>query len=82
MTKKRDRRRELLGHELRAGENLVTRNVNRTLKCAGCGGPLQLNTVPMTGQTVEVCGDCGTTQPVHRFRPVAEEEKPPGVSAS
>ncbi len=81
MTKKRDRRRELLGHELRAGENLVTRNVNRTLKCA-CGGPLQLNTVPMTGQTVEVCGDCGTSKPVHRFRPVAEEEKPPGVSAS
>ncbi len=81
MTKKRDRRRELLGHELRAGEDLVTRNVNRTLKCARCGGPLQLNTVPMTGQTVEVCVDCGTSKPVQRFRPV-EEEEPPGLSAS
>ncbi len=81
MTKKRDRRRELLGHELKAGEDLVTRNVNRALKCARCGGPLQLNTVPMTGQTVEVCGDCGTSKPVHRFRPVGEGE-PPGVSAS
>ena len=80
MTKKRDRRRELLGHELRAGEDLVTRNVNRTLKCPQCGGPLQLNTVPMTGQTVEVCADCGTSKPVHRFRPVGED-KPPGVSA-
>ncbi len=81
MTKKRDRRRELLGHELRAGEDLVTRNVNRTLKCPQCGSPLQLNTVPMTGQTVEVCVDCGTSKPVHRFRPV-EEGKQPGISGS
>ena len=81
MTKKRDRRRELLGHELRPGEDLVTRNVNRTLKCPQCGAPLQLNTVPMTGQTVEVCVDCGTSKPVHRFRPV-EEGKQPGLSGS
>lgn len=81
MTKKRDRRRELLGHELKAGEALVTRNVNRNLKCGRCGGLLQLNTVPMTGQTVEVCGDCGARKPVDRFRPVEEGEQP-GLSAS
>ncbi len=71
---KPDRRRELLGHEVEAGEELITRDVNRTLKCIRCGGPLELRTVPMTGQTVEVCLGCGTSHPVARFRPVAEEE--------
>ena len=52
---KRDRRGELRGHELEAGEELVTRDVNRTLKCTRCGDPLELRTVPMTGRAIEVC---------------------------
>ena len=74
MPKKRDRRRKLLGHEQEAGEGLVTRDVNRTLKCTRCGGPLELRTIPMTGQAIEVCRGCGTSHPVVRFRPVEEEE--------
>ncbi len=69
---KPDRRRELRGHELEAGEELVTRDVNRTLTCTRCDGPLELRTVPMTGQTIELCRRCGTSHPVVRFRP--EEE--------
>ncbi len=69
---KPDRRRTLRGHELEAGEELVTRDVNRTLKCTRCGDPLELRTVPMTGQAIEVCRRCGTSHPVVRFRP--EEE--------
>ena len=75
---KSDRRRQLRGHELEAGEKLVTRDVNRTLKCVQCGGPLELHTVPMTGQAIEVCRRCGTSHPIVRFRP--EEEKPPPTS--
>ncbi len=71
---KPDRRPTLRGHELEAGEELVNRDVNRTLKCTRCGGPLELRTIPMTGQAIEVCGDCGTSQPVVRFRPVEEEK--------
>ena len=73
MPKKRDRRKELLGHGQETGDELVTRNVNRTLKCTRCGGLLELRTVPMTGQTVEECRSCGTSEPVVRFRPVEEE---------
>ena len=72
MPKKHDRRRKLLGHEQDAGDELVTRDVDRTLKCTRCGGPLELRTTPMTGQTIEVCQRCGTSHPVVRFRPVAE----------
>ncbi len=71
---KADRRRKLRGHEVEAGEELVTRDVNRTLKCARCGDSLELHTVPMTGQTVEVCRRCGTSHPVARFRPVEDEQ--------
>ncbi len=74
MPKKRDRRRKLLGHEQDAGEKLVTRDVNRTLKCTRCGGPLELGTVPMTGHAIEMCRRCGTSHPVVRFKPVEEEE--------
>ncbi len=74
MPRKRDRRRKLLGHEQEAGEKLVTRNFNRTLKCTRCGEPLELGTVPMTGQAIEVCRRCGTSHPVVRFRPVEQEE--------
>ncbi len=69
---KRDRRPTLRGQELEAGEELVTRDVNRALKCTECGGTLELHTVPMTGQAIEVCQSCGTRQPVVRFRPVEE----------
>ncbi len=74
MPKKRDRRRQLLGHEQVAGEELVTRDVNRTLKCTRCGGALELRTIPMTGEAIEVCRSCGTSHPVVRFKPVEEEE--------
>ncbi len=70
---KPDRRRTLRGRELEAGEELVTRDVNRSLACTRCGGPLDLRTVPMTGQAIEVCRRCGTSHPVVRFRPVKEE---------
>ena len=70
---KPDRRRTLRGQELEAGEELVTRDVNRTLKCTRCGDPLELSTVPMTGQAIEVCRRCGTSHPVVRFRPEEEE---------
>ncbi len=69
---KSDRRRELRGREVEAGDELVTQDVNRTLKCIRCGGPLELRTVPMT-RTVEVCRGCGTSHPVARFLPVEEE---------
>ncbi len=71
---KPDRHPTLRGHELEAGEELVTRDVDRALKCTGCGGPLELRTVPMTGQTIELCRRCGTSLPVVRFRPVEQEE--------
>ena len=70
---KHDRRRELRGREVEAGDELVTRDVNRTLKCIRCGWALELHTVPMTGRTVEVCRGCGTSHPVARFLPVEEE---------
>ncbi len=70
---KRDRRRKLLGYLLEGGPDLVSRDVNRTLECERCGGPLVLDTVSMTGQTVEVCRQCQSSHPVQRFRPVAEE---------
>ena len=73
MAKKRDRRRQLLGHEQEAGEGLVTKDVNRTLKCTRCGDPLEMRTIPMTGQAIEVCRRCGASHPVVRFRPVEEE---------
>ncbi len=71
---KPDRHPTLRGHELEAGEELVTRDVNRSLKCTRCGGPIELRTIPMTGQAIEVCGDGGTSQPVVRFRPVEQEK--------
>jgi hypothetical protein len=70
---KTDRRRKLRGYELEAGEEIVTRDVNQTLKCTRCGGHLDLLTIPMTGQTVEACQHCGTNNPVARFRPVEDE---------
>ena len=76
MPKKHDRRRKLLGHAQEAGEELVTRDVSGTLKCTRCGGPLELRTIPMTGQAIELCRRCGTSHPVVRFRPVEEEERP------
>ncbi len=76
MAKKHDRRRKLLGHAQEAGEELVTRDVSGTLKCTRCGGPLELRTIPMTGQAIELCRRCGTSHPVVRFRPVEEDERP------
>ena len=71
---KADRRRKLRGHEVEAGEELVTRDVNRTLKCARCGDSVELRTVPMSGQTIEVCRRCGASHPVARFRPLEDEQ--------
>ena len=71
---KRDRRRKLLGYLVEGGtELLVSRDLNRPLECQRCGGPVDLRTVSMTGQTVEVCQRCRSSQPVQRFLPVAEE---------
>ncbi len=70
---KRDRRRKLLGHLIEGGTELVSRDVNRTLECQRCGGPLDLRTESMTGRTIEVCRRCRSSQPVQRFLPIAEE---------
>lgn len=72
---KRDLRHELLGHLLECSGELVTRDVNRTTHCQRCGGHLDMRTLPMTGQMVEDCRRCGTSQRIQRFLPVAEKEK-------
>ena len=62
-----------MGYLVEEGSELVSRDVNRTLECQRCGGPLELRTVSMTGQTVEICQRCRSSRPVQRFAPVAEE---------
>ena len=71
---KPDRRGLLHGHELEVGDELVTRDVNRTMKCTQCGGRLEVRTVPMTGRVLEECRHCGTSEPVHRFTPIEESK--------
>ncbi len=72
---KRDLRHKLLGHLLEGRGELITRDVNRTIHCEQCGGHLEMRTLPMTGQIVEECRCCGTSQPIPRFLPVAEDER-------
>ena len=69
---KRDVRQQLWGHEIETGEELVTRDLNRTLRCTRCGGPLEFRTISMTGQAIELCWQCGTSRPVVRFWPSEE----------
>ena len=69
----RDRRRKLRGFVLGADGDLVIRDVSRAPECKQCSGPLELATEPMTGQTIEVCQQCATRQPVQRFLPVVEK---------
>jgi hypothetical protein len=72
---KRDLRQKLLGHLVEGSGELIIRNVDQTIQCDRCGGHLQMRTLPMTGQLVEGCRHCGTSQPVPRFLPVTEDEK-------
>lgn len=72
----RDRRRKLLGFVVGDADDLVILDVSRAPVCTRCRAPLELRTVPMTGQTIEVCRRCDTSHPVARFRPVEEQELP------
>jgi ribosomal protein L37E len=72
---KRDHRKKLVGHLLDPSGAPTIRDVNRTVRCERCGGSLDIRTVPMTGQTVEECRRCGTSQPVRRFLPVGEDSE-------
>ncbi len=72
---KRDLRHKLLGHLLEGRGELITLDVNRTIHCEQCGGYLEMRTLPMTGQTVEECQRCATSQPIPRFLAVEDEKK-------
>ncbi len=69
----RDLRRQLRGRFLEGCGELTTRDVGRDAHCEGCGDKLDIHTEPMTGQTVEDCPRCGTSQPVQRFLAVEDD---------
>ena len=72
---KRDLRQKLLSRRLEGGGELVIHDVSRSVRCERCGGYLNWSTVPMTGQLLEECRSCGTSHPLQRFLPVAEDEQ-------
>jgi hypothetical protein len=72
---KRDLRQELLGHLVEGSGELVIRDVDRTTQCDRCGSHLEMRTLPMTGQMLEECRHCRTSQPVPRFLAVTNDEK-------
>lgn len=72
---KRDLRQKLLSRRLEGGGELVIHDVSRSVRCERCGGCLNWSTVPMTGQLIEECRHCGTSHPIQRFLPVAEDEQ-------
>jgi hypothetical protein len=72
---KRDLRQKLLSRRLDGDGELVIHDVSRSVRCERCGGCLEWLTVPMTGQLIEECRPCGTSHPIQRFLPVAEDEQ-------
>jgi hypothetical protein len=72
---KRDLRHTLLGHLAEGSGELVIRDVDRTIHCDRCGSHLEMRTLPMTGQMLEECRQCGTSRPVPRFLPVTNDVK-------
>jgi hypothetical protein len=73
--RRRDLRQKLLGHLVEGSGELIIRDVGRTIQCDRCGSHLEMRTLPMTGQMLEECLHCGTSQPVQRFLPVTNDEK-------
>ncbi len=68
-------RDKLLGHLLGGSGELIIRDVNLPINCERCGSHLEVRMVPMTGQIVEECRQCGASHPVRRFLAAVEGEK-------